>query len=52
MTEHYQTGDEVPATGMYICQLNGLEKSFKSGETFDLCPESWKNTTWVKKKEE
>jgi hypothetical protein len=49
MEEFYRTGDTVPETSMYVCKKNGQEKSFREGETFDLCPESWENTSWEKK---
>ncbi|MEW9670373.1 hypothetical protein [Ammoniphilus sp. 3BR4] len=51
MDQVFQTGDKAPEDGMYICEKNGLEKSFHEGETFDTCPVSWENTTWRKKPE-
>jgi hypothetical protein len=50
MKTMYQTGEKVPETGMYVCQMNGTEKSFREGETFDLCPVSWENTNWAPKR--
>ena len=51
MQRIFRTGDKAPVDGMYICEKNGLEKSFHEGETFDTCPVSWENTTWRMKQD-